>query len=725
MSTRKSVPNQQNQGFDKSTLRDQHRALKQRYPTAVLLFRVGDCYEAFDDDALLLHRILGLRLTKRDASDILSSQAGFNVSELDGFLARLVKAGHKVAVCDQLEDPPTFREPRAATDTDAPALPVSANHQSTSDVDQKGNFQRIDPRRIRISPFQHRTVFDPVEMEELRKDIAKNGVHTALIVRKHPNLDGEFELATGERRLRIACELNLPEIPACIREMSDRQVQELQWSENFRRVNPNPLDEAGSLSLMLQYHKTTDGLARHIGKPKGYVVARLQLLKLIPAIRKMVHAGVFNLKDSLDLATLAPDTQQSFFDEYCADWDKKKTFRIPNLSAALHQFRCDLSRAIFDPKDKDLVPEAGACTHCPYNSATYRSLFPESEKVSLCNRRVCFQNKCEAQLRRKLATVIAEYQPTALVSDEPIGKMWQSLLNEIPGLAKLPRYSYYDIYSVDTPTEPDRTDYEYEEDDEGEGVGFDEEEYAEALAEFRTEKEEFEQALRTGKLHKGLYLEDDSVTCILFDPERPHSDRLHTVTTTAAAVQQAIKAGTATQELLQGEMTRIRQREKRKVELDLEKVQRTVHDRFREKLAGTETPPESTPQDQVGIRLLVYQALNYAAREDFHERFPRQEEEPSRLAEWLTQLTDAQVAYMTRLALRCHSDVKNPLTDTGDTLRLMAEGIGVDVAGIRSAQDKIAEIRSTKANDRLAALQKRIDELQPIAVTSDQAQAAA
>jgi DNA processing protein len=194
MSTRKSVNNQQNQEFDKSTLRDQHRALKQRYPTAILLFRVGDCYEAFDDDALLLHRILGLRLTKRDASDILSSQAGFNVSELDGFLARLIKAGHKVAVCDQLEDPPTFREARAVTDADAPALPVPANHQSTSNVDkstsgvdystsvvdQEGNFRRIDhmsrsytssrcpeldfPAAVQTTPPTHSTIDAAHEM---------------------------------------------------------------------------------------------------------------------------------------------------------------------------------------------------------------------------------------------------------------------------------------------------------------------------------------------------------------------------------------------------------------------------------------------------------------------------------------------------------------------------------------------------------------------------------
>lgn len=594
------------------------------------------------------------------------------------------------------------------------------NHQSAGAVSAEGVFQRIDPRRIHIGLFQHRTVFDPVEMEELRKDIAKNGVHTALIVRMHPSIEDEFELATGERRLRIALELTLAKVPVFIREMTDRQVKELQWSENFRRVNPNPLDEASSLNQMLVYHKTVDGLARYIGKPKAYVLTRLGLLDLIPVLREMVHAGVFDLKDSLDLAALDKDAQKGLFEEYCADWKSRKTFRLKNLPFALDKFRRDLTRAIFNPKDKDLVPEAGACTQCLYNSAIYHSLFPDTEKKSVCNRQTCFDNKCTAQLRRELAGAIAEYKPTALVSNGPIGKMWQTLLDEIPAVATLPRFSYYDIYSAEAPSEPDRTDFEFDEDD----GGFDEVEYSEALDEYRNEKEAFEQSLRDGKLHKGLYLQTDSVSCILFDPDRPHSRRTGNVTATAAAVQQAIKSGTATPELLQGEMTRIREREKRNTELDLEKIQKTVHTRFTGMLAGDEALPDFTAQDQIGIRLLIYQALNYSAREDLHKRIPREEEDPSPLTEWLARLTEAQVANMTRLAIRCHNAATNPISDTGDALRLMAEGVGVDVAGIRAAQEKIAATRSSKANDRLSALQKRIDALQVKTTTSDQAAAA-
>ncbi|MDP4148705.1 MAG: DNA mismatch repair protein MutS [Bacteroidota bacterium] len=87
-------------------LMQQHRAIKQRYPDAILLFRVGDFYETFGADAILTSRILGITLTKRNNGAAGSAElAGFPYHALDSYLHKLVKAGHRVAICDQLEDP--------------------------------------------------------------------------------------------------------------------------------------------------------------------------------------------------------------------------------------------------------------------------------------------------------------------------------------------------------------------------------------------------------------------------------------------------------------------------------------------------------------------------------------------------------------------------------------------------------------------------------------------
>ncbi|MFM7638361.1 MAG: DNA mismatch repair protein MutS [Bacteroidota bacterium] len=92
---------------DKETpLMKQYYSIKAQYPGAILLFRVGDFYETFSEDARIASKVLGIVLTKRSngaASD--QDLAGFPHHSLDNYLPRLVKAGYRVAICDQLEDP--------------------------------------------------------------------------------------------------------------------------------------------------------------------------------------------------------------------------------------------------------------------------------------------------------------------------------------------------------------------------------------------------------------------------------------------------------------------------------------------------------------------------------------------------------------------------------------------------------------------------------------------
>lgn len=87
-------------------LMKQYYSFKAKYPDALLLFRVGDFYETFGEDAIKTSEILGIVLTKRGKSAATATElAGFPHHALDTYLPKLVKAGQKVAVCDQLEDP--------------------------------------------------------------------------------------------------------------------------------------------------------------------------------------------------------------------------------------------------------------------------------------------------------------------------------------------------------------------------------------------------------------------------------------------------------------------------------------------------------------------------------------------------------------------------------------------------------------------------------------------
>lgn len=90
---------------NETPLMKQYNQIKAKHPQALLLFRVGDFYETFGEDAIKTSRILGIVLTKRKNGSSNIELAGFPYHSLDNYLPKLVRAGQRVAICDQLEDP--------------------------------------------------------------------------------------------------------------------------------------------------------------------------------------------------------------------------------------------------------------------------------------------------------------------------------------------------------------------------------------------------------------------------------------------------------------------------------------------------------------------------------------------------------------------------------------------------------------------------------------------
>ena len=91
---------------EQTPLMQQYYSAKAKYPVAILLYRMGDFYETFGEDAILTSKILGITLTKRShgsPGDV--ELAGFPYHAIDTYLPKLVRAGQRVAICEQLEDP--------------------------------------------------------------------------------------------------------------------------------------------------------------------------------------------------------------------------------------------------------------------------------------------------------------------------------------------------------------------------------------------------------------------------------------------------------------------------------------------------------------------------------------------------------------------------------------------------------------------------------------------
>ena len=110
-------------------LMQQYAELKAMHPDAVLLFRVGDFYETFGEDAVKTAQALGIILTKRNNGGVDIELAGFPYHSLDTYLPRLVRAGYRVAICEQLEKPSKEKKivKRGVTDVITPGLALNDN----------------------------------------------------------------------------------------------------------------------------------------------------------------------------------------------------------------------------------------------------------------------------------------------------------------------------------------------------------------------------------------------------------------------------------------------------------------------------------------------------------------------------------------------------------------------------------------------------------------------
>ena len=98
--------NTQQRGDKDTPLMRQYGEMKKKFPDAMLLFRVGDFYETFSSDAIKCSGILGITLTRKASGNSTYTElAGFPHHALEQYLPRLVKAGQRVAICEQLSDP--------------------------------------------------------------------------------------------------------------------------------------------------------------------------------------------------------------------------------------------------------------------------------------------------------------------------------------------------------------------------------------------------------------------------------------------------------------------------------------------------------------------------------------------------------------------------------------------------------------------------------------------
>ena len=128
--------------------------------------------------------------------------------------------------------------------------------------------------------------------------------------------DGKHEVVAGERRLKAARSLNVPEIPAIIREVSDQEALVLALVENIQREELNPIEEAAAYKKLIEeFRYTQDMVAESVGKDRSTITNLLRLLKLPAEIQQSVYDNGLSVGHARALLSVeSPGEQKRLFD---------------------------------------------------------------------------------------------------------------------------------------------------------------------------------------------------------------------------------------------------------------------------------------------------------------------------------------------------------------------------------------------------------------------------
>jgi ParB family transcriptional regulator, chromosome partitioning protein len=179
-----------------------------------------------------------------------------------------------------------------------------------SDDGSSEMIARIPVGKIRSNPFQPRLDFDPIALDELKQSILQKGVIQPITVRRMD--EGNYELISGERRLRAVIDAGLHEVPAYILNVtSNQEMLELALIENLQREHLNPIEIALSYQrLISELNYTQEEVAQKIGKDRTTVTNFIRLLKLPEEIQHSLRIGEMNMGHARALLGMADQKKQ-------------------------------------------------------------------------------------------------------------------------------------------------------------------------------------------------------------------------------------------------------------------------------------------------------------------------------------------------------------------------------------------------------------------------------
>ena len=339
-------------------IKKKYEEIKQKHQGCVVLFRVGDYYECYYDDADTVSSALSIELQQ----DGEHKKAGFPFHALDNYLPMLIRHGIRVAIMEESKIQP---ENTGEELKDTKSLAV-----------KNINLSLIEP-----SPLNPRKTIDEEGIRELADNILQHGLLQPITVRtieadsKDPV--GHFEIVCGERRFR-AFKLNLErvpgytkKIPCIVREMSDADALDAMITENLQRKDVDPIEEAFAFGQLNKHGKSIDEIAARFGKSKRFITERIKLDSLLPELKKMVTDDKLHIGAAMHICKLTEDEQRKFLDG-CADEEEVTKSDAEKFTDYLFM---EIERADWESDFEGTCNTT--CEKCPFNNANAGCLFYE------------------------------------------------------------------------------------------------------------------------------------------------------------------------------------------------------------------------------------------------------------------------------------------------------------------------------------------------------------
>lgn len=571
---------------------------------------------------------------------------------------------------------------------------------------QKVNFKEINLSDITPSPFNYRKDFDADSMNELAESIASKGVLQPIIVRQNGKA-GKYELVCGERRYRASKIAERLTIPCIIRELKDDEVMELQIIENLQRKDVHPMEEAvGFKHLIDKKQLDIKSIAQRVGKSPQYVAGRLKLNDLTPDFQKAFFKDLLSLEDAMAICTISAIDQKEMWKDSDFSDDFKNGSEFDINTWTLNKYRNNLANAPFDITDPLLKKDMGACLSCQFNTAN-SLLFPGDSGKSLCMNSQCFKQKTNLSFDVYLKQAKDSPEMILVSSDYRMPEA-DKLVNQVmkDGINVL---SEKDYDYEEMPEPPDPNDYTIDDYDSQKEA---DENYKEAMEEYNKELAGYNKQVSSGKLIKAFVIHGDDKGKFRYISMKKK------VANTES--KKKIDADTFTEADIKNEIKRIRERESRSKQLDMEKVQLEINKALEQhsKLKA----PGLKHQGKVDRALMAYIIINessdWGLRGLIKKHFKIHNPGGNYNYQFdyfkqLEKITDDQLAFIVRHILikkYCNANLIYGIYSNQGALYLLAEYLGIDLKKIQAAQNEIAKKRQERIAERITKLNEQIKE---------------